>query len=204
MNFKLAGNIDKIGTGGLFLTALFSPCCFPLFAVLASALGLGSVELLGEWTMWIFQALVLISLFGLYLSYRKHRCMYPLLVGIASGLIIFYGYHFNNSDHWIYFLYAGMSGLFVATFWNYRKNKLHGTCDTCIVVEGKKIELESEITCPNCLHKKKEMMPTDSCQFFYKCENCKTTLKPKKGDCCVYCSYGTVKCPSIQSGKDCC
>ena len=30
-------------------------------------------------------------------------------------------------------------------------------------------------------------------------------LKPKKGDCCVFCSYGTVKCPPIQeSGKSCC
>jgi hypothetical protein len=33
-------------------------------------------------------------------------------------------------------------------------------------------------------------MPEDSCQFFYECEKCKTVLKPKQGDCCVYCSYG--------------
>ncbi|MGC9354704.1 MAG: GDCCVxC domain-containing (seleno)protein [Mariniphaga sp.] len=39
---------------------------------------------------------------------------------------------------------------------------------------------------------------TDGCQFFYECENCKTVLRPKSGDCCVYCSYGTVKCPSKQ------
>ena len=52
--------------------------------------------------------------------------------------------------------------------------------------------LKSEITCPNCGHKKVEDMPTNACQFFYECENCKTVLKPKEGDCCVYCSYGTV------------
>ncbi|WP_339879956.1 GDCCVxC domain-containing (seleno)protein, partial [uncultured Algoriphagus sp.] len=28
--------------------------------------------------------------------------------------------------------------------------------------------------------------------------------KPKKGDCCVYCSYGTVPCPPIQENKPCC
>ena len=56
----------------------------------------------------------------------------------------------------------------------------------------------SAITCPNCGHKKIETMPTDACQFFYQCENCKTTLRPKQGDCCVYCSYGTIKCPSMQ------
>ena len=201
---ELTNNIDKFGTAGLFLTALLSPCCFPLFAFVASALGFGSAELFGGWTMWIFQALVLVSVAGLYFSYRKHRCTYPLLVAIPSGLFVFYGYHFNNSDHWTYFLYAGMFGLFVATLWNYKRNKLHGSCDTCKVIDGKTVELESEITCPNCGHKKKEMMPTDACQFFYECENCKKILKPKQGDCCVYCSYGTVKCPSIQTGENCC
>lgn len=63
---------------------------------------------------------------------------------------------------------------------------------------------QSVITCPVCGHKKNEIMPTDTCQFFYECKNCKTILKPKNGDCCVYCSYGTVKCPPKQEGKDCC
>ena len=97
---KLTKSIDKFGTAGLFLTALFSPCCFPLFAFAASALGLGSFELFGGWTMWVFQAMVLISVAGLYLSYRRHRCTYPLLVAIPSGLFVFYGYNFNNSDYW--------------------------------------------------------------------------------------------------------
>ena len=60
------------------------------------------------------------------------------------------------------------------------------------------IILQSVISCPECGHQKEEIMPEDSCQFFYKCENCKTVLKPKDRDCCVYCSYGTVPCPPIQ------
>jgi hypothetical protein len=68
-----------------------------------------------------------------------------------------------------------------------------------------KIILESEITCPNCGHKKIEIMPTDACQFFYECENCKQVLKPLNGDCCVFCSYGTLPCPPIQQNpKSCC
>ena len=63
---------------------------------------------------------------------------------------------------------------------------------------NKKIILDSVITCPFCDHRKKEKMPINSCQFFYKCENCQKTIKPKNGDCCVFCSYGTVKCPVIQ------
>ena len=65
------------------------------------------------------------------------------------------------------------------------------------------IQLKSEITCLNCGYKKIENMPRNSCQFFYECENCKMVLKPNKGDCCVYCSYGTVPCPPIQENKSC-
>ena len=69
----------------------------------------------------------------------------------------------------------------------------------------KEIILESEITCPECSHKQVETMPTEACQFFYECKDCKEVLSPKKGDCCVFCSYGTVKCPPIQeNGKSCC
>ena len=56
----------------------------------------------------------------------------------------------------------------------------------------------SEITCHHCGHKKQEEMPEDACQFFYECENCHQLLKPLQGDCCVYCSYGSVECPSQQ------
>ena len=65
-------NTDKLGTAGLFITAIFSPCCFPLFAFVASAFGLGSFELFGGWTMWVFQTMVLIVIGGLVISYRKH------------------------------------------------------------------------------------------------------------------------------------
>lgn len=201
---KLINNVDRLGTLGLFFTALFSPCCFPLFAFGASALGLGSFELFGGWTMWIFQAMVLISIGGLFISYRKHRCMYPLLISIPSGMIIFFAYYLSKSENTVYLIYAGMFGLFIATVVNYYRNKLHGNCESCVIYNGKTVELKSTLTCPNCGHSKDEIMPTDACQFFYECEKCKTVLKPKQGNCCVYCSYGTVKCPPIQAGDKCC
>lgn len=201
---KLTNNIDKLGTIGLFITAIFSPCCFPLFAFGASALGLGSFELFGGWTMWVFQAMVLISIGGFVISYSKHRCTYPLLIAIPSSLLIFYGYNFNDSDYWTYFIYTGMFGLLIATVVNYYRNKLHGSCETCVSYNGKTVELKSTLSCPKCGNKKDEIMPTDACTFFYECENCKTRLKPLEGDCCVYCSYGSVKCPPIQAGENCC
>lgn len=59
----------------------------------------------------------------------------------------------------------------------------------------------STITCPRCGHRKAETMPTDACQWFYECEQCHEVLKPQIGDCCVFFSYGSVACPSIQVGK---
>ena len=70
--------------------------------------------------------------------------------------------------------------------------------------EVNEIKLKSIITCPHCGHKKEETMLTNACQYFYQCENCKTILKPIQGECCVFCSYGTEKCPPVQTGKSCC
>ena len=55
--------------------------------------------------------------------------------------------------------------------------------------------LQSTITCPRCGAAKSETMPTDACQFFYECSGCGTLLRPKPGDCCVFCSYGTGAVP---------
>lgn len=65
-----------------------------------------------------------------------------------------------------------------------------------------KIELKSTITCPHCGFSKEETMPTNACQFFYKCTQCGEILTPHKGECCVFCSYGSVPCPPIQEEKE--
>lgn len=204
MRFKIKNNVDKLGTAGLFLTAVFSPCCFPIFAFAGAALGLGSLELFGGWTMLIFQAMVLITIGGMYISYQKHVSLYPLLIAFPSGIMIFLAYFFDGNENGAYFIYAGMFGLFLATIVNYYQNKRYRNGQTCATYEGKIVELKSTITCPNCGHRKTELMPTNACEFFYECENCRTRLRPLEGDCCVYCSYGTVKCPPIQAGSGCC
>ncbi|CAG8873717.1 GDCCVxC domain-containing (seleno)protein [Pseudomonas fluorescens] len=64
--------------------------------------------------------------------------------------------------------------------------------------------LESVLTCPHCSFAKQEAMPTNACQFFYECDNCRTLLRPNPGDCCVFCSFGSMKCPPIQEQRGCC
>lgn len=57
------------------------------------------------------------------------------------------------------------------------------------------------ITCPYCGTGKLETMPTNACQFFYDCTGCGVRLKPKLGDCCVFCSFGDHPCPPIQEAR---
>jgi hypothetical protein len=72
-----------------------------------------------------------------------------------------------------------------------------------MVEEGAELITESMLTCPKCGHQATEQMPTDACQFFYDCKGCGARLKPKAGDCCVFCSYGSVPCPPIQANASC-
>jgi len=69
---------------------------------------------------------------------------------------------------------------------------------------NQEVILQSTFTCPACGYQKEETMPTNACQYFYECDNCKKVVKPKANDCCVYCSYGTVACPPIQLNQNCC
>lgn len=62
----------------------------------------------------------------------------------------------------------------------------------------------STITCPECGTKASERMPADACIYFYECTGCAQLLQPRAGDCCVFCSFGDVKCPPIQMSRDCC
>ncbi len=63
---------------------------------------------------------------------------------------------------------------------------------------------KSIITCPVCGFQKMEEMPKDACQYFYECSNCHALLRPLADDCCVFCSFGSEKCPTVQQEKQCC
>lgn len=56
------------------------------------------------------------------------------------------------------------------------------------------IKMQSVITCPVCQHAKAETIPSDACLYFYECEACHIVMRPNPGECCVFCSYGTVPC----------
>ncbi|MGB0649905.1 MAG: GDCCVxC domain-containing (seleno)protein [Rhodothermales bacterium] len=66
------------------------------------------------------------------------------------------------------------------------------------------IKLTCRLKCPECGYVSSHAMPTNACAFFLECPHCKVMLRPKKGDCCVFCSYGDTPCPPIQHGSPHC
>jgi len=66
------------------------------------------------------------------------------------------------------------------------------------------MQIRSTLTCPHCGCRSTETMPLDACVFFHDCAGCGARLQPRPGDCCVFCSYGTVKCPPVQAAGACC
>lgn len=64
------------------------------------------------------------------------------------------------------------------------------------------METLSTLTCPHCGHRSTHLMPLNACVYFHDCEHCGARLRP--GDCCVFCSYGSVRCPPVQQAGACC
>jgi len=63
------------------------------------------------------------------------------------------------------------------------------------------LKLQSTITCSRCGHRSVETMPTDACRYLYVCSRCGLEMRPRKGECCVFCSYGDVPCPPVQEER---
>jgi len=59
------------------------------------------------------------------------------------------------------------------------------------------VQLQSTLTCPECGHQATETMSTTACQFYYECLGRAALMRPKTGDRCVFCAYGTMPCPPI-------
>ena len=64
--------------------------------------------------------------------------------------------------------------------------------------------LDATIRCPACGLEKLETMPMDACVHFYECTNCHALVRPKPGDCCVFCSYGFSqrRCELVTPSRD--
>jgi predicted ferric reductase len=103
--------------------AILSLCYFIWFICSLESIGLVKFELFGSLTWWIFQALIVISLIAINISYKLHKSPFPLIIGFVTALIIFHAYHFEHDDNWQTEMAIGMGGFTVATIINLKKLK---------------------------------------------------------------------------------
>lgn len=185
--------LDKIAAVGALLAASSCPACLPLLAAAGSAAGLGFLRPYQGVMMYVFQALVLLAFIGAIVSFLNHRKITPLLLNSVGAFLIFFAFYIKFIA---VLIYAGLFLLLAGAVLNFLAEKKCNRCKTPFISKG--IILKSKIKCPFCGYIKEESMPADSCQHFYECSNCRKILHPKNGDCCVFCSYGSSKCPPKQ------
>jgi len=189
-------HLEKIGIFGAIAAAAACPICFPKLALVGALFGLGA---LGAYESQLFlaaQVLIAVAVLGHVLAYWQHRKRWLLGLAIASGAAVFGGLYALHSEA---VTYAGFVGLVVASatdFWGRYRRETPSSLEDAAAPER---VLESVITCPTCNYSRRETMPTGACQFFYDCPGCGALLRPKAGDCCVFCSYGSAKCPPTQA-----
>jgi hypothetical protein len=181
----LKTNLEKIGSIGAVVAAAACPICFPKLALIGAVFGLGALSAFEYQFLIAAQALVALAVAGHALSYLRHRSRWLLGLAVLSGAGVFAGLYLAGSELLVYAGLAGLVAASTADLWRRFRSQAGPV-------------LESEITCPKCRLRRKETMATDACQFFYECTGCGALLRPKAGDCCVFCSYGSVKCPPAQ------
>jgi len=113
-------------------------------------------------------------------------CCLPVAAGFAGALGIVAIFSYKHAS-WLMIAGIILLGISGCMFWRNRRRISH----------------YSILTCPKCGFVKQEAMPNNACVYFYECSQCHTQLKPKEGDCCVFCSYGDVPCPPKQHDCQC-
>jgi hypothetical protein len=178
-------HLEKLGSFGAVIAAAACPICFPKLALIGAAFGLGALSAYEYQFLVAAQVLVALAVAGHLLSYRRHRSRWLLGSALVSGAAVFAGLYLAGSEWLVYAGFAGLVAASTADLWRRLRRKTGPV-------------LESKITCPKCGAQRMETMPADACQFFYECSGCRALLRPKPGDCCVFCSYGSVRCPPMQ------
>jgi len=120
-----SGVVEEIATVGALLAAAACPACFPMLAVVGTALGLGIFRPFEGWVFIVFQTLVVLASVRTVLSFLRHRRLIPLIVGLSGPLLVFFALYFWFNQ---FLLYLGLFGLIVASVLNFLGNRQCARC----------------------------------------------------------------------------
>lgn len=100
--------------GAAFLPKLACPACWPAYAGLLSALGVGFVDYT-PYLLPLTAGFLLVALAALGYRARQRRGFGPLLLGALAGAVVVLGKFGYDSDP---AMYAGLALLILASLWN--------------------------------------------------------------------------------------
>lgn len=114
----MKANLDKAGALGAMFAALAAatPCCLPLLATAGGALGLGFLAPYQTALSGIFQGFALLAVSGVFIAYRRHGQILPLLLAFGAAAAILAYYHAFRSPA---LLYTGIGVLVLASAVNH-------------------------------------------------------------------------------------
>jgi len=116
---------DKLGAIGAVFSAVAAPCCFPLFAAIGGAVGLGSVPFLRSNAPLLIQVMTALAFLGQVASYRQHRKKAPLFISAVSVGLVVVAYFLN---YHVLLIYAALAGLTIAAVWNVVNSRGDRSC----------------------------------------------------------------------------
>ena len=125
---QLASLLPAVGAA--LLPKLTCPACWPAYAALLSALGVGFID----YTPYLLPlTLVFLAVTLAILAWRPRRGYAPLALGLFASAILLIGKFFFDSD---IATYAGVALLVGASTWNAWPTQLKATCVNCKPVNG--------------------------------------------------------------------
>jgi hypothetical protein len=169
--------LDKLGSFGALIAAAACPICFPKLALVGAFIGLGGLAAYEAQFFIAAQVLVLVAVASHGIAHRRSPRPWRLGLALSGAAAFFAGIYIAGSE---LIAYLGLAALAAASLPRFPTRRY------------------ATLTCPQCGHRRRKKMPTDACQFFYECSGCGAVLRPKPGDCCVFCSYGSMRCPPRQ------
>ena len=124
------------GIGVALLPKLGCPACWPAYAGILSALGLGFL-LESQYLMTFTAVFLVISLAALAFRARARRGYGPLALGALAAGAIMIGKFVFESEH---AMYAGITLLVAASLWNSwpKRSATEGSCPACVPADPAK------------------------------------------------------------------
>ena len=106
--------IEKAGSIGAIIGALACPICFPKFAIVGAAVGLGVLAPFEGYVAKGVQALYLLAFIGQLVAFRQHENRWLLGLSLLTTLLLFSGYYVVPSS---LLLQLSLCGLMISSVW---------------------------------------------------------------------------------------